>query len=509
MNLRPSPLLHIRTRILAVAMLCIVGGAARAQFAQGVSGQNTVFAVPAVALGERGRFSLTIGGAFTTQSGHGNWTFASIGVNPLRTVHLQVGAGVDARGASAPIHEQMFFGLRWILFDYVARDLWNVGMDLEAMRDRPVRNGAGVATVTRARILADLHPLSSLALTSFVGSAGSATDIGGMFSHTARLIWGGGAIYQLATPISVMGECSNAVYPTDPATTVVLGGIRLFPSPVFSLTLGAGSALRAGQQSEPVVQLQLGYSVGAMTTKRGDDNFNVITAPVSAQSPPAPSTGIAAPVSISDFTPDVQSDMHITSVVAIGRPGTGGSILSSIDSELVANEWRWLSTTSDSAVRMQVTGMENLATLDDNAGSIARMELLHAAVAFGVDPERVILRDQFLARSGQQRSEFGLFRTTERLMAFTRIARVPATSVATVLDSLSMLLSASSMYTRARIVVECDDINALELRAAYALQNMMYRQALFASYNVDITFRRPRNPAVDGHRSMIILEVGQ
>lgn len=491
-----------RRRVLAL-MVCLGAMAAPAVRAQGLAGQDAVFSIPTAMIGERGRFSMTMGGAFGTRSGHGNWTFAAIGVNPLRSLHLRVGAGVDARDAIAPIHEQIFAGLRWIPVQIAEPLALSLGAQLDVLRDRAVAAEPPPCTYASGRALVSTHVGPSVSLTGFVGVTGNLSAVAG----ARGTIWGGGATYRIMRPLTVMAEFSNAVFPLDPATSVALGGVRVFPSSNISLTIGTGRAWRADRTTETLVQLQLGYSAGSVSGESGGDGYLFLPPPVAAQQELLAEPGTIPQATFADFAPNVQADMRITRVVAIGRMTTGTSILSSVDSSAVVKEWTDVATSSDAAARVQITGMESFSTLNDPAGVLARSAVLSAAVAAGVRLDRIILRDQFLSTYGTDQRAVGVFRVAERPAIYTEVARIPVARVAATMDSLSTVLSASSIYAHARISIEASEFDASLLSAAYVVQNMMYRQSLFASYGVEIAFRIGRGTQAGGSSSTIIVEV--
>lgn len=478
--------------LLLVGALC---STAAAQFVPGINGMNGLFSVPSTTLGEAGRLTITGGGVYSTRQDSGGIVSVAVAMNPFRNIGIFGGIAFDSRPGMAALRQQTHLGIRAILNTWTTQQWWNAGFEATVLQDRMLDSAGVPHFFGSARAIASVSPFL---WTTFSGYAGIATNnamLSGLATQARTLVRGGGISLKPVAFASIIAEFSNGFFPMDPTMNVGMGGLRLIVSPELSVTAGYGRMWRNAGASQPVIVGSIAFSSGDMQLPAFQRMEDFVQAPVmSAASAAGPNvnaaldTSIAIPVTIAKFSLPVQSDPGIAHVLALAQPRQFARVFDVIDSTRLREEI--LGLNGDSTRVLQVTATESASSEGDTARIAARVAFVALARNAGMSVSRLVLRDQYTPRRDADPIAFGFFEAALRQGQFDEVARVEAMRLNEALDSLSAILSVPSQAQRARILVLSMAFDEPVLRAAYALQDMMYAQSLFPSYSIDIVFRK-------------------
>jgi hypothetical protein len=465
-----------------------------AQFAPGLAGQNGLFAVPAATVGERGRFVGSITRTSALSSDSGNILSFNIGITPFRHVGLMAGIGFDSRLGVPAMHERMQFGARGVLWDYVQQRWWNVGADVDFMIDRVMDVTKQKQYLARARLVATLSPFRRFSMTGFAGYHAASNSASGVLSAQRTMTWGGGLAAHVFGPMCVMGEYSNGLELSDPTLTAAVGGIRIFPWSDVSITAGYGSSWRPGEAKQPILVFSLCQGTGALDFCGIDPSRSIVFTAAELDAPTtALSTGTAdssaggLPVTLSAWTPQVQTDVRITRVLALARPRTGVPLFGVLDSTRFHSEL--LALNGDTTRVLQVTGTESASSEGGADRIAARVAILNEARSAGFPVSRVVFRDQYTPRRISDPIAYALFEIAKPGNGFKEMVAIDARDAASAVDSIASVVSGFPLYKRFHITVFSAKPGNLELHAVYAIQDALYSQSICKSYAVEIDFQ--------------------
>lgn len=493
------------TRWCVIAVLC--SGAvpcANAQYAPAVNGQNGIFAVPSATVGERGRFTISLQRTAVMHQDSGNVLGFVFGVTPFRHLGLTAGLGFDTRDGVGSMRERILVGARTVLLDYTRQRWWNVGAEADLLINRTMDSAADRTYSGRARFMGMLSPSIYFSLEGYAGYLFTSPTFGGLTSKQKTFTWGGGVNLPLIRLFSLMAEYSNGLELNDPTLKSAVVGVRIFPWSDISVTVGYGKAWRADGIQRPMLLLSLTQGTGLLNF-RGEESGRSISIPDLVQPSAAMSAGAidsargGLPVDMSALAVSVQTDPQITRVLALARPREGVPFFQVVDSTMLRTSL--LSLNGDSSRVLQVTGTES-ATSEGNPDRIAaRADLLRVVQASGFPLSRVVFRDQYTAHRVADPIAYALFESKRRPNGFEEVLRVQTSQIAASLDSISSVLSQPTLAHRVHIMLLAQQFGVEELKAAYALEEMIFSQSLFQSYAVDIVFRK-----VDFGEPLIIVQ---